>query len=178
VCLDTGWDRDPRRGPAIDVFINLGGDRCRNRRQRPLGSLPSTSSLTSVVATAGPTGSTPPGGPPSLSSSTSVVAIAGPTGSAPQEPAIDVCFKLDGGRCRTRRQCPPGGPTIDIFLNLGGGRCRTRQQHPLGGPTIIIFFNLGGGRYWTHQQRTPGGPPSTSSSTSVMDTTRSTDSAS
>jgi hypothetical protein len=32
VCLDTRWDRDPRTGPIIDVFINLCGGCCQTHR--------------------------------------------------------------------------------------------------------------------------------------------------
>jgi hypothetical protein len=49
------------RGPAIDVFFNLGGGRYRTHQQHPLGGSPSTSSLTSVVAATGPVGSAPKG---------------------------------------------------------------------------------------------------------------------
>jgi hypothetical protein len=49
----------PPRGCAIDVS-NFGGDHCRTYRQHPPGGPPSTS-LSSVVATAGPAGSTPQG---------------------------------------------------------------------------------------------------------------------
>jgi hypothetical protein len=110
VCLDTGWDRDPRRGPAIDVFINLGGDRCWNRWQRPLGSPPSTSSLSSVVATAGPTGSTPQGAHHHRLLQPRWWPLSDPPNASPRRLAIDVFFKLSGGHCRTHRQCPLGGP--------------------------------------------------------------------
>jgi hypothetical protein len=97
-----------------------------------------------------------PEGPPSTSSSNSVEAIAGSVGRNPQGAAIDIFFKLGGGRYRTYWQQPLGGPpsmsssnsvvaaagpadstprwpSIDVFFKLGGGHCRTSRQHPLGG---------------------------------------------
>jgi hypothetical protein len=65
----------PPKVPAFDVFFNFGGGRCWTYWQHPPRSMPSTSSLTSVVAAAGPTSSTPKG-PLSTSSSTSVVVAA------------------------------------------------------------------------------------------------------
>jgi hypothetical protein len=50
------------RGVAIDVFFNFGGGCCQKYWQHPPGGLPSTSSSTSVVATAKNTDSTPQGG--------------------------------------------------------------------------------------------------------------------
>jgi hypothetical protein len=79
VSQDTGWDRDPRRGPIIDVSFNLGGGHCQTRRQRL------------------------PGGMPSMSSSTSVVDAIDPSAAPPRWSAIDIFFNLGGGRCWTRR---------------------------------------------------------------------------
>jgi hypothetical protein len=56
------------------------------------------------------TGRTTLGGLPLTSSSTSVVAAAGPAGSTPRGAAIDVILSFGGGHCRTRRQHPQGGP--------------------------------------------------------------------
>jgi hypothetical protein len=67
----TGPTGSAPRGPAIDVFFNLGGGRYRTHRQRPPGELPS------------------------MSSSTSMVVPTGPTNSAPRGPAIDAFFNLD-----------------------------------------------------------------------------------
>jgi hypothetical protein len=92
----------PRGGATIDVFI-FGGGHCRKSRQHPLGG-PSSTSSTSVVATAGHPANTPHGGHhrplqhqwwplpdlptspprgPSSTSSTSVVAAAGLAASTP-----------------------------------------------------------------------------------------------
>jgi hypothetical protein len=80
------------RGPAIDVFINYDGGRCRSSRQHPQGArhrrlhqlrwwpLPEL-----------PTA--PLGGLPSTSSSTTMVAAAGAPGSTPRGPAIDAWLK-------------------------------------------------------------------------------------
>jgi hypothetical protein len=62
VSLDIGWDQDPCRGPAIDVFFKLSGGRCQTHRQRPPpppGALPSTPSLASVVVAVGSACSAP-----------------------------------------------------------------------------------------------------------------------
>jgi hypothetical protein len=88
-----------------------------------------------------------------MSSSTSVVDAAGPAGSAARRPAIHIILKLGAGHYRTCQQRPPRGATIDVVFKLGGGRCRTRWQYPLGGL------------------------PSTTSSTSVVDTVGPTGSA-
>jgi hypothetical protein len=73
----------PPRDPAIDVFYNFGGGRCRTRQQHP------------------------PGGPPSMSSTTSVVTAIGATGSTPRA-AIDIFYNFDSGRCRTHWHPPRG----------------------------------------------------------------------
>jgi hypothetical protein len=44
------------------------------------------------------------------------------------------------------------------------------------GPAIDVVFNLDGGHCQTHRQRPLGGLPSTSSTSSVVDATRPTDS--
>jgi hypothetical protein len=86
-CLQLRWWPLPEipiatpRVVAIDVF-NIGGSHCRTSRQQPPGRPPSTSS-TSVVATAGPAGSTPRG------------------------PTINVSI-FSGGRCLTCRKHPQG----------------------------------------------------------------------
>jgi hypothetical protein len=89
-----------------------------------------------------------PGGSPSTSSSNLVVDAAGPSGSTTSGPAINIIFKLSGGRCRTHQHRPLGGlPStsssnsimdtarpvssatqgggIDVVFKLGGGSCRT-----------------------------------------------------
>jgi hypothetical protein len=61
---------------------------------------------------------TPAGeGPLSASSSTTVVATAGPTGSTPKGGANDVFFNNDSGRCWTYRQ-HPRGPAINVLLQV------------------------------------------------------------
>jgi hypothetical protein len=47
---------------------------------------------------------------------------------------------------------------------------------PPRGPATDVVFNLGDGCCWTRQQCLPGSPPSTSSSNSVVDASRPTDS--
>jgi hypothetical protein len=72
-------------------------------------------------------------------------------------PAIDVFFKLSGGRCQTHRQRPPRGPAINTFFSLGGGRCRIRLQCPPSGPIVDVFYKLDGGGCQTRRQRPLGG---------------------
>jgi hypothetical protein len=107
----------PHRGPAIDVFYNFGGGRCRTRqqhpqgttidvffnfgggrrrthRQRPPGGMPLTSSSTFMVATTAPASSTPQGARHRCLLQTTLVAAAGPTGSTPRGPAINVLQRV------------------------------------------------------------------------------------
>jgi hypothetical protein len=39
VSLDTGWDRDPRRGPTINVHFNLSHGHCQTLQRHPQGAL-------------------------------------------------------------------------------------------------------------------------------------------
>jgi hypothetical protein len=133
----------------------------------------------------------PPGGPPSTSSSNSVVDATGPTGCAPKGPANHVIFNLGGGRCRTRRQrppgarhphhfqtrwwtlpdppiVPPGGPPSMSSSNSVVDAARLASSAPRG-PAIDVVFKLGRGRCPTNQQCHPGGLPSASSLNSVVD---------
>jgi hypothetical protein len=163
---------------------------------------------------------------PSTSSSTSVVDAAGPTGSAPQgvhhrrllQPrwwtSLDSSTTPPRGarhrRCLQPRwwtlldpsTAPPRGSTIDVVFKLGGGHCQTQQQRPPPqggrhrhrlqpwwsmlpnppatppmGPTIDDVFNLSGGHCRIRRQCPQGGPPSMSSPTSVVDVVRPTGSA-
>jgi hypothetical protein len=130
------------RGPTIDVFFKFSGERYRIHRQRPLGGPPSTSSSTSVVEAARPTGSiaqgahhrcrlqhqwrtlpdlpvAPPGALPSMSSSSSVVDAARPTGNAPRGPTINGYFNrhrhraISDSRCQYLLPTPPRGPLVN-----------------------------------------------------------------
>jgi hypothetical protein len=94
------------KGVAIDVF-NFGGGRCQTYRQHPVGAPPSTSS-TSVVATVGPTDSTPQG-------------------------VRHRRLQLWWWPLSDMPPAPLRGPAIDVF-NFSGGRCRIYSQHPLGSP--------------------------------------------
>jgi hypothetical protein len=96
----------PSRRSAIDIF-NFGDGRCRTYRQHPLGSPPSTSSTSVVVAT-GHTASTPRGDRHRR-------------------------LQLRWWPLPDMLSAPPRGPAIDVS-NFGGGRCQTCRQHPLGGP--------------------------------------------
>jgi hypothetical protein len=150
-------------GPAIDVFFNISGGRCQTHRRCPPGShhrrllqhwwwplldplaapprgLPSTSSSTLVVDTAGPADSAL-GGQPLMCSSTLVVAASGPTDSAPRWPAIDVFFNIGGGCRQTHRQCPPRGCHRHL-LQHRWWTLPNPPAAPLGGPAIDVFFNL------------------------------------
>jgi hypothetical protein len=89
------------RGPAIDVFFNLGGGHCWTHQQCPLRA------------------------PPSISASTSVVATTGPTGSAPQGTHHQRLLQPRWWPLPDPPTVPPRGPAIDVFFNLGGGCCRT-----------------------------------------------------
>jgi hypothetical protein len=139
---------------------------------------------------------------PSTSSSTSVVDAAGPTGSAPQgvhhrrllQPrwwtSLDSSTTPPRGarhrRCLQPRwwtlldpsTAPPRGSTIDVVFKLGGGHCQTQQQRPPPrGVAIDIVSNLGGRCCRTHRQHPLWAPPSMTSSTSVVDTAGSAGSA-
>jgi hypothetical protein len=94
------------KGVAIDVF-NFGGGRCQTYRQHPVGAPPSTSS-TSVVATVGPTDSTPQG-------------------------VRHRRLQLWWWPLSDMPPAPLRGPAIDVF-NFSGGRYRICRQHPLGSP--------------------------------------------
>jgi hypothetical protein len=117
----------PPRGPAIDVS-NFGGGRCRTCRQHPEGACHRHLQLRWS-----PLSDLPPAPPrsPQSTSPTSVVATAGPTASTPRGPTIDVS-NSDGGRCWTCQQQPSGARYR--VSNSGGGCYRIFRQHPLGGP--------------------------------------------
>jgi hypothetical protein len=113
----------PLRGPAIDVSFDLDGGYYRTHRQHPLGSLPSTSSSTSVVVATKPAGSAPQGHHRRL--------LQLRWRPLPDPPAA-----------------PPNGPTIDAFLKLVGGHCRTHWQRPPGDPpsssySILVVAAIG-----------------------------------
>jgi hypothetical protein len=84
-------ERKIRRGPAIDVFIDYDGGRCRSSRQHPRGAHRRTSSSTTMVVAAGAPGSTPRG------------------------PAVDVFIDYDGGATGAPVSTPRG-PAIDVWL--------------------------------------------------------------
>jgi hypothetical protein len=88
--------------------------------------------------------------------------------TAPPGAAIDVVFKLGGGRCRTCRQSLPGGlPSMsssNSVVDAVGSISSTPSE-----PAIDVNFKLGGGRYRTRWKCPPRGLPSTSSSTSLVD---------
>jgi hypothetical protein len=117
-----------------------------------------------------------PRGPPSTSSTNSVADAAGPTGSASQ-----------GGRHQRRLQpqwwtlpdpltAPPRGAHHRHHLQARWWTLPNMPVVPPRGPATDVVFNLGDGCCWTRQQCLPGSPPSTSSSNSVVDASRPTDS--
>jgi hypothetical protein len=67
-------------------------------------------------------------------------------------PAIDVFFKLGGGRFQTHRQRPQG-PRHRRFLQPQRWLLPDPPTTPLKGATIDIFFKLSGGHYQTRRQR-------------------------
>jgi hypothetical protein len=159
------------RGPAINVS-NSGGGRSRTYQQHRPGGPPSTSP-TPVVATAGPTDSTPqgvhhrrlqlwwwplsdlppapPGGLPSTPP-TLVVAAAGPTDSTPRG-------------ARHRHLQLRWWPLLDLSTAPLGGLPSTSPNSLVAttgpatstpwGPTIDIF-NVSGGRSRTCRQHPQG----------------------
>jgi hypothetical protein len=166
----------PLKGPTINDIFKLGGGRCRTPATPPRGP-PLTSSLTSVVDAAGPTGSAPRG-TPSTSSSSLMANAVGPACSAPKGPTIDIIFKLGGGHCwtcwqhpqggRHRRRlqprwwtlsdppvAPPRGQPLTLSSNLmtdAVGRPSSASQ----GPSINVIFKLGGERCQTRRQHPSG----------------------
>jgi hypothetical protein len=150
-------------GPAIDVFFNISGGRCQTHRRCPPGShhrrllqhwwWPLLDPLAA-----------PPRGLPSTSSSTLVVDTAGPADSSPRGPAIDVFFNLGGGCFWTHRQCPqvacnrcllqhwwwmppdPSAVPPEGLPSTSSSTSVVDAAEPTGsaprGPAIDVFFNL------------------------------------
>jgi hypothetical protein len=168
----------PPMGHSIDVVFKLDGGRYRTHRQRLQGALHRHRLKTRWWTLRDPPAA-PPRGLPLTSSSTSVVDVAGPTGRAPPRgPAINVIFKLGGERCRTCWQCLRGGPPLMLSstsavdttgptdsASQGAHHRRCLQTQwwtlpdlsaaPPRGAAIDIIFNLGGGHCWTHRQCAP-----------------------
>jgi hypothetical protein len=117
----------PPRGPAIDIFFNLSGGRCRTRQQCPPGVPSSMPPSNSVVDAAGPTGSTPQGGHHRCRLQTRWWTLSDPPTTPSSGSAIDVFFNL--------------GPPSTSSSKLGGGRCRTHWQRPLGGSASTSCSN-------------------------------------
>jgi hypothetical protein len=88
------------KGPAINVFFVFGGGRCQTHRQHPQGVRHRHLLQLQWWPLPDPP-TAPPRGPPLTPSLTSVVATAGLTGSTPKGPTIDVFFNFGGGRCWT-----------------------------------------------------------------------------
>jgi hypothetical protein len=87
----TMMERKIRRGPAVDVFINYDGGRCRSSRQHPRGAHCRTSLSTMMVAAVGAPSRTPRG------------------------PAVNVFINYDGGATEAPGSTPRG-LAIDVWL--------------------------------------------------------------
>jgi hypothetical protein len=106
-----------------------------------LGGLPSTSSSTSVVAIARPTGSTPRG-LPLTSSSTSVVAATGPVDNTPHGAHHRRLPRIWWWPLLDPPVAPPGGPPLMTSSTSVVVAVRLTGSTPRGA-AIDVFLNIG-----------------------------------